>query len=157
MSSFSGLWNNAALLLILCVIYDTFAVSEIADRRVRDVASGLLVGLIGIAVMLTPWNLVPGVFFDTRWVLLSLCGLFFGAVPTVIAVVITGAFRLYQGGGGAIAGTVVIVVTAAVGLAWRYGRQRWNWLLSWVSLYGFGVVVQLAMLACMFLMPLEIR
>ncbi len=157
MSSFSGLLNNSALMLILCVIYDTFNIHAIPQKTLRDGVTGGLVGLIAIAVMLSPWSLTPGVFFDTRWVLLSLCGLFFGVVPTSIAVVIAGAFRLYQGGAGGVVGTIVIVSTACVGLIWRYWRIRTHSPLGWLQLYVFGVLVQLTMLACMVLMPPEMR
>ncbi|MDD2272922.1 MAG: PAS domain S-box protein [Desulfuromonadaceae bacterium] len=157
MSSLSGFLNNAALMLILCVIYDTFGIYSLANKRVRDSLTGVLVGLISIAVMLNPWSLQPGVFFDTRWVLLSLCGLYFGFVPTAVAVVIAGAFRLYIGGPGGIVGTVVIVVTACIGLAWKYWKDRYDKPLNWVQLYVFGVVVQLAMLSCVLLMPAELH
>jgi len=157
MGSFSGLLNNAALMLILCVIYDTFGIYAISQKNLRDCITGVLVGLIGIAVMFSPWSLQPGVFFDTRWVLLSLCGLFFGLIPTSIAVIIAGTFLLYQGGSGGIVGTVVIVITAGVGLAWKYWKDKHNKPLSWKQLYAFGVIVQLAVLSCMFLMPADIH
>ena len=157
MNSFTGFLNNAALMLILCVIYDTFNIYSIANKKLKDCLTGILVGFISIAVMLSPWSLQPGVFFDTRWVLLSLCGLFFGTIPTLVAVVIAGAFRLYQGGAGGIVGTVVIVVTACVGLAWKYWNDRHDKRLNGMQLYVFGVTVQLAMLSCMFLMPADLR
>ncbi|WP_022669040.1 response regulator [Desulfospira joergensenii] len=157
MNSFSGLLNNAALMLILCVIYDTFNIYSIPSKNLRESLTGILVGLIAIAVMLNPWSLIPGVFFDTRWVLLSLCGLFFGFAPTSIAVAIAGSFRLYQGGAGGLVGTIVIVSTAFTGVLWKYWRERGHRPLGWVELYGFGLVIQLVMLSCMSLMPAEMR
>lgn len=157
MSSFSGLLNNAALMLLLCVVYDTFGVYAISNRKLRDGLTGVLVGLISIAVMLSPWSLHPGVFFDTRWVLLSLCGLFFGVTPTVVAIIIAGTFRLSMGGAGGFVGTVVIVVTACLGLVWKYWKEKNNAVLGWKQLYVFGFLVQLAMLLCMFLMPADMR
>jgi len=157
MDSLTGFLNNAALMLVLCVIYDTFRIYAIPNKNLKDSLTGVLVGLISIAVMLSPWSLLPGVFFDTRWVLLSLCGLYFGLIPTLIAVVIAGAFRLYQGGPGGIVGTIVIVVTASVGVAWKYWKDKHNKPLTWMHLYVFGVAVQLAMLSCMFLMPANMR
>jgi PAS domain-containing protein len=157
MDSFFGLLNNAALMMVLCVIYDTFGIYAITKKYLQYCITGALVGFIGIIVMLTPWSLQPGVFFDTRWVLLSLCGLFFGLTPTAIAVIITGSFRLYQGGPGGIVGTVVIVVTACVGLAWKYWNTKHDKPLGWKQLYTFGILVQLAMLSCMFLMPANMR
>lgn len=156
-ASFSALLNNAILLLGLGVIYDTLGLRSISNRVLRDSLSGVLVGAIGIAVMSTPWEMEPGVFFDSRWVLLSLCGLFFGWRTTLIAVVMTVAYRLYQGGGGAIVGSVVILSTSAVGLFWRYCSNRFDWSLSWWRLYLFGLVVELTVGACMFLMPTEMH
>jgi len=80
-NSFTGLLNNAAILLALGVIYDALGLHAIVDKRKRELLSGLLVGLLGLAVMNTPWEMTPGVFFDTRWVLISLCALFFGVIP----------------------------------------------------------------------------
>ena len=156
-ASFSALLNNAILLLGLGVIYDTLGLRSISNRVLRDCLSGVVVGAIGIAVMSTPWELEPGIFFDSRWVLLSLCGLFFGWRTTLIAVVMTVAFRLYQGGGGAIVGSVVILSTSAVGLFWRYCSNRFGWSLSWWRLYLFGLVVELTVAACMLLMPAEMH
>mgnify|MGYP001496437662 CR=1 FL=1 len=157
MNTFTGFLNNAALMLILCTVYDTFSLYAISNKKIREVLTGVLVGLICIAVMLTPWSLEKGLYFDTRWVLLSLSGLFFGAVPTVIAVVIAGAFRLYEGGPGGIVGTVVIVVTATVGLAVAHWKDKKGKAPNGLQLYAFGVVVQISMLACMFLFPPAMR
>ncbi len=157
MDSFSGLLNNSALMLILCVIYDTFNVHAISKKYLREGITGLIVGLIAIAVMLSPWIIQPGVFFDTRWVLLSLCGLFFGFTPTIIAILMAGSFRLHQGGAGGIVGTVVIVSTACTGLGWRYWQKKYDKSLGWKQLYAFGLLVQLVMLSCMLLMPQEMR
>lgn len=144
-------------MLILCVIYDTFRIYAIPKKNLKDSLTGVLVGLISIAVMLSPWSLQPGLFFDTRSVLLSLCGLYFGVIPTLIAAVIAGAFRLYQGGPGGIVGTVVIVVTAFVGVAWKYWKDKHDKPLNWLHLYVFGVAVHLAMLSCMLLFSADMR
>ncbi len=155
MNSFSGLLNNSALMLVLCVIYDTFGLYSFPNEKLRDILTGFLVGVISITVMLNPWSLQSGVFFDTRWVLLSLCGLFFGLRPTIIAVIIAGLFRLYMGGPGGVVGTIVIVTTALVGVACKYWIDKHNKSLGWKELYFFGVLVQLDMLSCMLLMPTD--
>jgi len=157
MESLNGLLNNAALMLILCVIYDAFRISSISNKSLREGVTGALVGLICITVMLNHWSFENGLYFDVRSVLLSLSGLFFGLIPTMIAVVIVGAFRLYQGGSGALVGTIVIVVTACAGLAWRYWKDKNKKPLDWAQLYFFGVVAHLGMLSCMFLFPAELR
>lgn len=156
MESYNELLNNAILLLALGVIYDTLGLYKIQQRMVRDILSGILVGLLGMLVMLTPWILAPGIFFDTRWVLISLSGLFFGLVPTLIAVVMTVALRLFQGGAGMYVGALVIIVSAVIGLAWRRLERERNWKLGWLNLYLFGLLVQLVVLACMYFLPAAI-
>jgi PAS domain S-box-containing protein len=144
-------------MLVLCVLYDTFSIYSIPGKNLRESLTGILVGFICIAVMLNPWSLERGLYFDTRWVLLSLCGFYFGLVPTLYAVVIAGAFRLYQGGPGGIVGTVVIVTTACAGLAWKQWQDKRDKPINLLQLYIFGVFVQLVMLSCMFIFPVELR
>ncbi|SIS43903.1 EAL domain-containing protein [Neptunomonas antarctica] len=157
MSSFVGLLNNAILLLALGVIYDVLGLHNIANKKLRDLFTGILVGVIGISVMLTPWEMTPGLFFDTRWVLISLCGLYFGWAPTLIAVFMTVFLRLYQGGAGIYVGSLVIITGGAIGLAWRYWSLHYHKELNWGGLYLLGLSVQIAVILCMFLLPAEVR
>jgi diguanylate cyclase (GGDEF)-like protein/PAS domain S-box-containing protein len=156
-SSFTGLINNIALLLAMGVVYDSLGLQNIQQRFVRDGITGALIGFLGIAVMLTPWELTPGVFFDTRWVLISLCGLYFGVVPTLIAVVMTVALRLYQGGAGMYVGSSVIICSALIGLGFRAYCERYNKPLNWVRLYIMGMLVQLTVIGLMLFMPAHLR
>lgn len=96
----------------MALIYDIIVSSgRSAPLWQRQIASGIGIGVIGILVMLTPWELTPGVIFDTRSVLLSLTGLFFGPLSGAIAVLMTAIFRLYLGGPGALTGVIAIAVT----------------------------------------------
>ncbi|MFT5722831.1 MAG: diguanylate cyclase (GGDEF)-like protein/PAS domain S-box-containing protein, partial [Motiliproteus sp.] len=87
-----------------------------------------------------------------RWVLISLCGLFFGVVPTLIAAVIMVALRLYIGGVGAMAGSLEIIMAACIGLLWRHASERFQQPLDWFRLYLFGLVIQLMTLSLMLLL-----
>ena len=156
-TSFSGLLNNAAIMLALGIIYDALGLDAIRDKRKREVVSGILIGILGVAIMYTPWQLMPGVFFDTRWVLISLSALFFGFTPTLIAVIMTVSYRVYEGGTGAFVGSMVIIVPALIGLAWRAMSTRYHQPLDIARLYLFGVVIQLSVLACFLLLPEPVR
>jgi PAS domain S-box-containing protein len=154
---FKALIENGALLLALVALYVLFARTETtgAKKRLRQVVTGVAAGLLGIALMQAAYALQPGIIFDTRSVLLCLCGLFFGAVPVWIAMGMTAAFRLYQGGVAAWAGTAVIFATGSAGLLLRARLKQPPETLRALHLYLFGLVVHLIMLALMFLMPLE--
>jgi PAS domain S-box-containing protein len=145
---------NGALLLALVFIFDVAVTSrpETISWR-RQVLTGGGIGLIGMLVMLTPWQYIPGIVFDTRSVLLALSGLFFGFLPTVIAMTSTAILRIYQGGDGALTGVLVIIVTALIGLGWRAKRKSALSELSWRELYLFGLIVHIAMLLAMFTLP----
>jgi len=154
---FLGLVNNAALLLALAFLYDAFTRAEIGrpSRRKRALA-GLCLGGMAMAVMLNPWELRPGLFFDTRSILLGVAGLFFGGLPTVVAMVMAVALRFVQGGIGVYMGLATTVVSGCCGLAWRrWGCRELAGLTSW-NLLAFGVVLHVFVLGCTFLLPLPV-
>lgn len=155
-SSFIGLINNAAYLLAIVLLYDTLANKKEDSSLKKNFLQGILLGIIGIAVMSTPWVLRPGAIFDTRSIVLSIGGLFFGFIPTATAMIITGFFRFFQGGIGTWTGIYVIVTSGVIGLAWRKTRKTNMADISALELYLFGFVVGLNMLLWMFTFPTEI-
>ena len=149
-----GLAQNAAFLLSLFLVYDVLSARRPGrPSRRRQVLVGLATGATGIGLMLTPWPIAPGLFFDTRSVLLSTAGLFFGAVPTAIGVAVTAAFRAFQGGPGAWVGVGTILTSGLLGLAWRRRRRHALAEISWVELCLLGIAVHLAVLAWMLVLP----
>lgn len=156
-SSFIGLLYNAALLIALGVIYDALNLESIKNKTSRELTSGLLVGLLGLVVMNTSWELAPGMLFDTRWVLISLCGLFFGIVPTLIAGVMMVSLRLNIGGPGILVGSLVVIIPGFLGCLFAYIAKHKNLTLNWFNLYVFGMLIQICALGCMLLMPAQFR
>ena len=115
---FSALLNNAALLVILSIIYEL--TNHFFPRPlVKQIANGILIAVACIAIMSLPFMLIPGIVFDTRSILISVTALIFGPITTTITVAAAAAFRLLQGGIGAIPGVVVILTSAIIGLVWR--------------------------------------
>ena len=153
----NALLQNAGLLLFMVVVLDLLAYRRTYDKRVAVLAGiGVIIGLIGSVTMFNAWEYQPGIVFDTRSVVLSIAGLFFGAVPALVAATMTSATRIYIGGGGMITGIVVIFACAAVGVAWRVWRARRLADISLGECYAFGVVVHVVMLLAMFTLPLEV-
>gem|GEM_PF-4120606 len=150
--------NNAALLIAMVVVYEALS-TRIQERKKIwwQVISGLVLGGIGMAVMLNPWVLAPGVIFDTRSVILGLSGLFFGTIPTLLAVLLTGALRIWMGGSGALMGIAVIASSGGIGLLWRHLRRRELRTLPFWELYLFGLLIHIVMLLCSLLLPPEVR
>ena len=157
-SFFLGLIYNASLLLAMVVVFELLT-SKMKQRRssLWKVFAGFVLGGIGLSVMSTNWEMTPGIIFDTRSVLLGITGLFFGWVPTLIALLMTAVYRIYQERAGIMMGVTVILVSSLLGLIWRSLRKGRVYDLSWFELYVFGLLVHAAMLICTFLLPVEVR
>jgi PAS domain S-box-containing protein len=153
-----ALVHNAALLIALAYVYSLFLMRRAehpgAPLSLRgQITLGAILGFIGIAVILAAYPFGHGIIFDTRSVLLGLSGLFFGLVPTLVAVAITGAFRLFQGGDFAWIGLAVIVASGGVGLLWRRVRKPDLQRVGWGELLAFGFALHLVMLAIFLSFP----
>lgn len=155
-SFFSGLIQNVALLLVFSYLYATRWIDSVhSNRLLRNVFLGIIVGGIGILLMSTPWMYRPGYYFDLRTILLAIAGLYFGAIPTMTAILIMVAYRLYLGGEMVTAGLFLIAVSGLLVMAWRYLQNKQRSRYSLLSLYFLGVVVHLVMLILPILSPRE--
>ncbi|MGH1431607.1 MAG: EAL domain-containing protein [Neptuniibacter sp.] len=152
-SPFLILLNNVALLLAMGALYDAFSLSGSQHSLRNKIVTGICAGLIGIGLMSIPLASVTGVIIDARSILLSVTGLFFGIIPTVIAVVMTVVFRISEGGQGTVAGITIILTSAAAGLVYRGWTAEKYTSLPWVNIYLFGVVVHVLMLMGLLLVP----
>lgn len=149
--------HNAALLLAMMVVFDLVTSRKsVNDLRWRQALAGVIIGVLCISLMIAALRLETGIIFDTRSVLLSLSGLFLGLIPTLVAMAIAAAYRLWEGGNGAWTGIWVILATGGIGILWRYCRQGRLDDISVRELYCFGVGVHLVMLALMLTLPGEI-
>ena len=151
---FLPLLQNAALLLSIALIYDLASARwPLRKAALARPLIGVLIGSIGIVIMLTPWVFEPGVVLDTRSVLLAIAGLVFGGVPTSVAIVMTAAFRLSQGGVAAGAGAAAILASGLIGIFWRRLRHGRLESMSLRELYAMGLVVHVVMLLVMLTLP----
>lgn len=153
-----GLIQNTSILLVFSMLYDFFGSrNEQSKNLLIKIATGIVIGGIGIVLILTPWTLIPGIFFDTRSVMLSVAGLFFGPVPTVTAMIITSTYRLFMGGDGVLMGIAVVLSSGSAGLLWRHFRSGWNKKNPIAELTAMGFLVHLVMLCCIFFLPEAVR
>lgn len=153
-SIFLGLVLNTALLIALGLIYNLIrGLTAITNRYVKETLIGLSTGAIGIAIMGTPWVLMEGVVFDTRSVLISISGMFFGTIPTIIGMVMMALFRLSSGGSGVEMGIATVIVCGSIGIVWRKVREGKVNKISLPELYLFGIVVHLGMMLCTLFLP----
>jgi diguanylate cyclase (GGDEF)-like protein/PAS domain S-box-containing protein len=147
---------NAALLLSISIIYNALFVRQWRNKILYNVLLGLIIGIVGILLILNTVSLTSGIIFDTRSILICTTGMFFGPVPTVIAILLISGYRVYIGGAGALAGILVTVLTGMTGLLWHYVRLpkiRIKNIRPQLDFYLVGVLSHMVMLACMLALP----
>jgi PAS domain S-box-containing protein/putative nucleotidyltransferase with HDIG domain len=153
LDAFKDLLYNAALLLVLVYVYDLLA-RRLSQRSLAfKVLTGLVLGGISIALMVSALVLSNGVIFDTRSVALSTGTLFYGTLPGAIAGLVAAVYRASLGGDGAVMGVSVIAASVAVGALWRRWRHIARRDPGLLELYLFGLTVHVVMLALTSTLP----
>ena len=146
---------NTSLLVSICIIFNLYYFKIMQQKVAFRLIGGVILGLAGIVLMSISVKLPNEVIFDTRSILLSISGLFYGVLPTSVAAIIIIAYRIFLGGPGVYMGMAVAATSAAVGVIWRKFRKNPE-DFSKLEFYIFGLINHLLMLICMFLLPKEI-
>ena len=153
-SIFIALLQNTSILLAFAMLYENFWIKDEKNKSIiNKIIIGFVLSGIGIVIMYSTWYWVPGIVFDTRSVMISISGLFFGFIPTVILMAVTTIVRLVMGGGGQWMGIAVIISSGTIGLLWRYFRPNWKEKKFKIELLGMGLTVHLVMALCTLLLP----
>ena len=144
---------NLSLLIALSIISGFIEKRWTRDTSLGVLLQGVLFGGAAILGMLHPLNLGPGLIFDGRSIMVSLCALFFGPWAVAVAGTLTIGLRLFLGGTGMITGSLVILSSAGIGLLTYYRFKPEIKPPSVENLFLFGIAVHIAMLAMMFTLP----
>lgn len=114
---------------------------------------GILFGTGAVIGMMKPLNLGPGLIFDGRSVMISLCALFFGPLAAALASTLTIIYRIILGGAGTITGVLVILSSAGIGIIAHNRFKSTSQPHTSGVFYLFGILVHLAMIVMMFTLP----
>lgn len=154
---FLDLILNLSLLIALTVVAGFIENRWPGGAAKGAVLQGLVFGGAAVLGMLRPLILEPGLIFDGRSVMVSLCAMFFGALSGGIASAMTISLRIIIGGPGMNMGVLVILSSYLIGLIAR-GRMRPDIRPAAAGgLYLFGVAVHAAMLLMMAALPSGLR
>jgi len=137
----------------MSVTYEATNFLPFKYRKWNPWVNGIVLSGICAVIMNLPFTLKPGLVYDTRSILISVTGLAFGLIPTILTSITAILLRISIGGVGTPTGIAVILSSAAIGLLWRYyvypKMKRWRFF----SAFLMGFAVHAAMLACTFLLP----
>lgn len=146
---------NLTLLVAISVVSGFIEKHFSSQETPGRVAQGLLFGAAAVIGMMRPLQFQPGLIFDGRSMMISLCTLFFGPVAGVLAAAPAIGYRIFLGGFGTITGVLVILSSLAIGLIGFYRTRPDERPPEAKSLFLFGMIVHLAMLAMMLTLPFQ--
>ncbi len=153
-----GIIHNISILLALSMLHYLFGLKPVNQfKGVREISLGIVIGLIGIILMLSPWTLQPGLVFDSRSILLSVTGLIIGPIPTIIAMATTALYRIYMAGDGIVMGVATILTSGTTGILWGALRKNWYKKNRVKELLLLGLLTHIIMIADMIFLPEELR
>jgi len=138
---------NLTLLVALSILSGFIEKRWPSTTRAGTVWQGALFAVTALFGMLRPLTLGPGVIFDGRSVMISLCALFFGPLAATVAGLPVMAYRLSIGGSGVYMGVLTVISSSAIGLWTRHRIKPLDNPPSGIQLYLFGLGVHAAMLA----------
>lgn len=150
------LGRNIAFLLALTFAYSLFRSSvNRLPVGVQPAINGILFGLFGMAVMIYPITVAPGVFLDGRVIMLAIAGAFGGWQTGTIATLLVIFYRVLLGGAGVPVAIGGAITSAGLGSIfwWRSGGI----ITSYTSrhLIGLGALVAIQQLLWTLLLPPE--
>lgn len=157
LEAFVSMLYNAALLLSLVVVFDILSVGTRYEKIPEQLLSGFILGAITLGIMMNPWVLRPGIVFDTRTIFLSIGTMFFGALPSLIAMLMGILYRLWMGGGGVYSGVTTIISAVIWGTIFRRLHKRWKEPYGFAEFYTLGILNHISMISLMLLMPKYVR
>ena len=147
--------NNALVTFGLFIVLELGYIIRPRLERYRPVVSGMLVSGICLAAMAMPYEVSPGLVFDTRTILVSVTGLIFGAVPTLMVTVTAAGLRILAGGAGMPAAVLSILFSAGIGLVWRHWviRDMRDKGQAYLKIFLMGWVVHIGMILFVLSVP----
>ncbi|NMD00259.1 MAG: response regulator [Bacteroidales bacterium] len=148
-----SLIQNTAILLSFSMLYEYYWIKLETKSLKSKIITGMMLSLAVSIIMFTPFKLTETIVFDVRSVLLSIAGLFFGIIPTLMAVITSLLIRIHMGGDGVYMGIAVILSSSGIGLVWRYYRPNWKENNYVLNLFLLGTIVHLTMALCTVFLP----
>lgn len=118
-----GLFINFCILVTLTFLMSNFLRTRIGpvDSLKRRVISLATLSACGVVLFQFPVRIADGVFLDLRSVLPALAGFAGGPISGLAVALVLSAYRIYIGGAGMFAGSVVLISAGLLGAGFGVG------------------------------------
>ena len=144
---------NVVLLFGLVFMVSLTDQKHTESKLPGKIVFGIVIGFITIIVMMNGFQMENGVIYDTRSVLISVTGLFFSSVTSIIAAIIAIGYRIILGGDGVYAGVLTIFFSITIALIWKSSLIKKIQYNRHIKLYLFGLSIHIAMLLSQLALP----
>ncbi|MFH0783283.1 MAG: PAS domain S-box protein [Pseudomonadota bacterium] len=156
MTIYLDLIFNMAMLVALSIVSGFIERRWARHTRSGVLLQGVLFGAAAVVGMLHPLNLGPGLIFDGRSIMVSLCALFFGPWAAAVSCGMAIICRIGLGGAGTVMGVLVVLSSTGIGLLGHFRFKPDSHPPSTGRLYFFGIIVHIAMLALTLTLPEDV-
>ena len=146
------LLDNAALLIASTIFYQVSTYIKETYDQSSEVFDAFLFGIIGILIMSFPLVPSPGLYIDTRSILVGLIAYIFGGKTSYFLMTSLILYRLVLGGDGAFIGIVIIVSSGLLGFLFRFIDTKYFRIYSALNFYILGIVIHVIMTFCIMYM-----
>lgn len=102
---------------------------------------GGVIGMATIITMINGFQLISGVVYDARSVIIGVAAFFFPWMTSFVATVIAMVYRVSLGGIGALPGSLSILSAFIVGIIWREKVQKRLKVNAYFQFYLLGFVI----------------
>ena len=146
---FLKILQNAAVLFALVLMYKVLYHKIGRRLLLNNVALGFCIGLLGVISIEASQAVGSEALVDSRSILISVAGIFFGLIPTLIGGLMMIIFRLIIGGQDVAANLIMIFISASLGICWNHFRL--NKIIEsksrfMIEFYFFGLLLSGSML-----------
>jgi len=142
------LLDNAALLIASTIFYQVSTYIKETYDQSSEVFDAFLFGIIGILIMSFPLVPSPGLYIDTRSILVGLIAYIFGGKTSYFLMVSLILYRLILGGDGAFIGIIIILSSGLLGYLFRFIDTKYFRIYSALNFYLLGLVIHIIMTFC---------
>lgn len=146
------LLDNAALLIASTIFYQVSTYIKETYDQSSEVFDAFLFGIIGILIMSFPYVPSPGLYIDTRSILVGLIAYIFSKKTSHILMISLILYRLILGGDGAFVGIIIILCSGLIGYLFRFIDLKYLRLYSILNFYLLGIIIHVVMTLCIMFM-----
>lgn len=146
------LLDNAALLIASTIFYQISTYIKETYDQSSEVFDAFLFGIIGILIMSFPYVPSPGLYIDTRSILVGLIAYIFSKKTSHFLMISLILYRLILGGDGAFVGIIIILLSGLIGYLFRFIDLKYLRLYSILNFYLLGIIIHVILTLCIMFM-----